>query len=102
MLAGGGGGEVGGGVADAAEVLEPKLGVLFFIQGRFLEEGGDLLVAVLLGAGGEVVVFVAGLGFAGEGEGEVGGGFRSFEFHGGILSVGGCFGRAGRPGKRWR
>ncbi|MPM52139.1 hypothetical protein SDC9_98895 [bioreactor metagenome] len=81
MLAGGGGQQVFHGRADAAERLEPEFRVFFFVVGGGFEEGGDLFVAFLAGLTGEIGVFVARLGFPGERVGEIGGGFRSFEFH---------------------
>ena len=71
VFAFGGGLEVGGRVADAFKVLEPDLGVLTFVHGRFHEELGDLLIAFLAGNAGKVVVLVAGLGFAGKSGPEV-------------------------------
>ena len=55
------------GRAELAELLEPQLGVLLFVLGGLEEERGDLLVALLLGGGGEVGVFVARLGLARKG-----------------------------------
>ena len=52
--------------------LKPYLGVLFFVLGSLGKQGGDLLVAVLLGAGSVIGVLVAGLRFAGEGRQQVG------------------------------
>ena len=54
--------------ADLAAVhsLVPELGMLLLVCGSFGEEGGDLLIAVLLGLRGVEFVFHAGLGFAGE------------------------------------
>ena len=56
--------QVVGGGGDAIELLEPELGVLLLIISRLLEDGGYLLKSVLLGARGEVGVFVACLRFA--------------------------------------
>ena len=67
VLAGGGGLQVLGGGADAAQQLEPDLGVLLLVGGGLLEDLGDLDIAVLLGLGGEVGVLVAGLGLPGKG-----------------------------------
>ena len=53
VLARGGGEEVGRRVADALQRLEPELGVLLLVQRRLLEDGRDLLVAVLLRPRGE-------------------------------------------------
>ena len=71
VLALGGGLQILGGVADALQLLEPELGVLLFVLRCFEEQGRDLLVALLPGLGGEESVFVAGLGFAGEGRQQI-------------------------------
>ena len=81
VLAGGGRPQVFGGGADAAQLLEPHLGVLLLIVGGLLEDGGDLLIAVLLGLAGEVGVLVAGLALAGESGPQIGFGLASLEFH---------------------
>lgn len=49
------------------EEFVPHFGVFFFIVGGFVEDFGDLFVAVFFGAGGVELVFYAGLGLAGEG-----------------------------------
>ena len=51
--------EVLGGIADAAEFLEPQLGVLLLVVGSFEEKFGNLLVAFLLGHRSKIGVFVA-------------------------------------------
>ena len=61
VLAGGGGFQVLGGGADAAQQLKPDLGVLLLIGGGLLKELSNLDVALLLGLGGEVGVLVPGL-----------------------------------------
>ena len=66
-----GGAEVFGGVADTVQFLEPELGVFLFVFGGFQEQRRNLLVALLLGLGGEVGVLVAGLGLAGKGSHQV-------------------------------
>ena len=79
LLAGGRGGEVlrcradlatgvGRGNLDGStlEVLEEDLGVLLLVVGGLREDGGDLLVTLLLGHAGEVRVAVACLRLAGE------------------------------------
>ena len=71
IFAFGGGLEVGGRVAETFEVLEPDLGVLTLVHGRFHEEFGDLLITFLAGDAGKVVVLVAGLGFTGKSGPEV-------------------------------
>ena len=63
--------QIGRRVADAFQQFQVQLGVLLLLIGRLLEEGGDLLVAFLLGHGGEIGVLVAGLGLAGKGVLEV-------------------------------
>ena len=67
VLAVSGGGEVFGGAADPVQLLEPELGVLLLVLGGLEEERRDLLEALLLGLGGEIGVFVPGLGLAREG-----------------------------------
>ena len=81
VLAVGGGLQVFDRGTDAAEVLEPQLGVFLFVVRGFEEERGDLFIAVLFCLAGEVGVFVSGLGFAGECESEVLFGFAAFQFH---------------------
>ena len=58
--------QVGGGIADALQLLEPHLGVLFLVVSGLQEEGCDLLEAFLLGLGGKVGVLVPGLGLTGK------------------------------------
>ena len=60
----GGGEQVLGGGADAVQLLKPQLGMLFFILGGFEEQRRNLLIAILLGLGGKVGIFVARLGIA--------------------------------------
>ena len=48
-------------------MLEPEFGVFALVVGGLQEEGGNLLVAVPLGHGGIVGVFVAGHALAGKG-----------------------------------
>ena len=55
----------------ALQVLEPQLGVLLLVVGGLEEESCNLLVAVLLGHGGIVSVFVARHGLSGEGSFQV-------------------------------
>ena len=81
MLAGSGGNQILLGGADAAQGLEPQLGVLLLIQSGLLEDGCDLLIAVLLGLAGEIVILVAGLRFSRECDPEIGFGLAAFEFH---------------------
>ena len=81
VLAGGGRKEIGGRIADATELLEPHLGVLLLVERGLLEDRRDLLVAVLLRAGGEVVVLVARLRLARKGRHQVLFRFASFKFH---------------------
>ena len=52
-------------------MLEPQLGVLLLVFGCLQEEGGNLLIAVLLGHGGVVGVLIAGHRLAGEGGFEI-------------------------------
>ncbi len=59
--------QVLGGGAYATQVLEPQLGVLLLVLGSLQEEGGNLLIAVLLGHGGVVGVLVAGHRLTGKG-----------------------------------
>ena len=46
--------------AQSAQMTEPQLGMLLLVLGSLQEEGGNLLVTVLLGHGGIVGVLVAG------------------------------------------
>ena len=66
VLASGGGGQVLGGGANAVQLLEPMLGVLFLVLGGLEEEGGNLLEALLLRYRSEIGVFVACLRLAGK------------------------------------
>ena len=81
ILALGGGEQVGGGVANAAQLLEPDLGMLLLVSGGLLEESGDLLKALLLGLGGKIVVLVAGHGLASKGFPQIGLGLATLQFH---------------------
>ena len=67
ILTVGRGGQILGGGADAAQLLEPELGVFFLVVGGLQEKGCDLLKALLLGLGRKLGVLVSGLGLAGEG-----------------------------------
>ena len=67
VLALGSGEQILGGRANALQLLEPHLGVLFFIVGGFQKQRCDLLVALLLCGGSKKGILVSGLGFAGEG-----------------------------------
>ena len=67
----GGGLQVGSGIADAFQFLEPQLGVFLLVVGGLQEQLGNLFVTFLLCAAGEVGVLVAGLGFACKGGLEV-------------------------------
>ena len=51
--------EVLGGIADAAEFLEPQLGVLLLVVGSLEEKFGNLLITLLLGYGSKIGVFVS-------------------------------------------
>ena len=66
MLALGGGHQVLGGGADAAQLLEPQLGVLLLVVGGLLEERGDLLKPVLADLARVVGVLVPGLALTAE------------------------------------
>ena len=63
VLAGGGSGQVLGGGADTIQLLKPQLGMFLLVLGGLQEEGSNLLIALLLGLGGEVGVLVARLTF---------------------------------------
>ena len=52
MFAGGRRDEVGGGVAEQAEFLEPQFRVLLLVVRGLLEDRGDLLIPFLAGDGG--------------------------------------------------
>ena len=71
VLAVGGSLQVGSGVADTVEFLEPQLGVFLLVVGSLEEQVCNLFKTILLGATGEVGVLVAGLRFACEGGLEV-------------------------------
>ena len=75
--------EVLGRGADLAAVklLIPELGVLLLIGGGLREDGGELLIAVLLGLRGVVFILDAGLALSGKGGLEICPGLASFEFH---------------------
>ena len=81
MLALGGGHQVLRGGADAAQFLEPELGMLLLIAGGLLEECGDLLKAVLPGLAGIISILVPGLALAGKCLPQVGFGLAAFQFH---------------------
>ena len=55
--------QVFGGIAQLAQRLEPQLCVLFFVFRGLEEQGGNLLVARLLGNGGKVGVLIPCLRF---------------------------------------
>ena len=55
--------QVLGGVAQLAQGLEPELGVFLFVFRGLEEQGGNLLVARLLGNGGKVGVLIPCLRF---------------------------------------
>ena len=57
--------------AQLAQLLEPELGVFLFVLGGLEEDRADLLIALFLGRGCEVGVFIARLGFARKGLPEV-------------------------------
>ena len=65
----------------AVQLLVPQLGVLLLVGGGLGEDGGNLLVAVLLGLRSVVLVLHAGLALAGEGGLKVFPGLAVFEFH---------------------
>lgn len=73
-------------VPDAAQRLEPQLGVFLFVQGRLLKQSRDLLVALLLGLAGIVVVLVPGLRFPGKGDPQIGLRFAPLQFRCALLS----------------
>ena len=81
VLAGGGGLQVGGGVADAAQLLEPQLRVLLLVAGGFGEDCGDLLEALLLGLAGKIGVLVAGHALTGKCFPEIGFRLAALQFH---------------------
>ena len=85
VLSGGGRGQILRRGADAAEGLEPHLGVLLFVVGGGLENGCDLLIALLLGHGGKIVVLAAGLSLPGKGLPQIALGPASLQFHDKLL-----------------
>ena len=56
--------QIGWGVADATQLLEPHLGVLPLIICGLQKQGRDLLIALLLRHGGKVGILVSGAGFS--------------------------------------
>ena len=52
--------QVGSGIADAAQLLEPQLGMLLLIAGGLLKDGRDLLEALFLGLAGKISILIAG------------------------------------------
>ena len=81
VLSGSGGHQIFGGGADAIQRLEPQLCVLFFVQGRFLKQRRDLLVALLFRLAGIVVILVPGLRLSGKRLPQIGLRFASLQFH---------------------
>ena len=77
-----GGEQVFGRVAQQSQLLEPHLGVFLLVVRRLLEDGCDLLIALLLGSAGEKGVFVSGLALTHKCGEEVAFGLRAFQFHG--------------------
>ena len=55
--------------------------MLLLIQSGLLEDGRDLLVALLLGLAGKIVILVAGLGFTGKRLPQIGLRLASLQFH---------------------
>ena len=53
--------------AQSAQMAEPQLGMFLLVLSSLQEEGGNLFVAVLLGHGGVIGVFVAGHRLTGKG-----------------------------------
>ena len=64
VFAGSSSGQVGSGVTDAVQFLEPHFRMFFFVICGLQEECRNLLIAFLLGYGCEIGVFVSGTGFA--------------------------------------
>ena len=81
VFAGSGSRQVLLGGADTAEGLEPQLGMLLLIERRLLENGCDLLVALLLGLAGKIVVLVAGLGLPRKRDPQIGLRLAPLQFH---------------------
>ena len=52
--------QVGSGIADAAQLFEPQLGMLLLIAGGLLKDGRDLLEALFLGLAGKISILIAG------------------------------------------
>jgi len=61
--------------------LEPQLGVLLLVAGSLGEDACDLLIPVLLGAGGLVRILGLALGFTGKRGHQVFFGLRAFQIH---------------------
>ena len=79
VLALGSGVQVLHGVANAAQQLEPDLGMLLLVVGGLLKDLGDLDIAVLLGLGSKIGVLVAGLRLAGKSGPQVGLGLSTLQ-----------------------
>ena len=56
---------------DMYEGFAKTVGMLFLIVRGLEEQGGDLLIALLLGLGSEICILVSRLGFAGKGRFQV-------------------------------
>lgn len=61
--------------------LEPQLGVLLLVVGRFIEDLGDLDIAILALLGGIKRIFIARLALACKSRHQIGFCFASLEFH---------------------
>ena len=84
VLARGGHLQAGQRVGDLAvfhQQLEPDLGVLLLVVGGLGEDGADLLIALLLGLGRKIGVFVPGLALTCESLPQVFLGLAASEFH---------------------
>ena len=81
ILTGGGSHQILHGGADPVQGLEPQLGVLLLVQSRLLEDGRDLLVALLLGLAGKIVVLIPGLGLSRKSDPQISLSLASLQFH---------------------
>ena len=72
--------QVRSGIRDAVvQQLEPDFRVLLLVVGRLQKQRRDLLIALFLGFGCIVRIFVARLAFAGKSRHQVGFGFGAFQ-----------------------
>ena len=88
VLAGGGGLQISGRIAQPAQLLEPELGMLLLIAGGLFKDGRDLLKALFLGLAGKVGVLVAGHALSGKRLPQIGLSLTALQFHVPVLPFG--------------